>query len=179
MYTLEALKSGKNTGATHIKLACGLREFPEELFNLTDTLEILDMTDNKLSTLPKNFGAFKKLKILFLSNNNFTKLPTVLAKCPNLSMIGFRNNQIDTVEENSLPLSTRWLILTDNRIQTLPNSMGDLTLLQKCMLSGNQLTSLPIRMKKCHNLELLRIAVNKLTALPSWLLLCRHAQLLR
>ena len=170
MNTIEELISGKLADATHIKLACGLTTFPEELFSLKETLEILDMTDNKLSSLPENFGAFKKLKILFLSNNYFTKLPTVLAKCPNLSMIGFRNNQITTVEENSLPITTRWLILTDNHIKTLPNSMGDLTALQKCMLSGNLLTTLPKSMQKCHNLELLRIAVNKLIALPSWLI---------
>ena len=128
------------------------------------------MTDNKLSSLPDDFSTFKKLRILFLSNNNFTALPTVLAKCPSLSMIGFRNNHIETVAENALPLSTKWLILTDNAIETLPDSMGDLQHLQKCMLSGNRLTSLPETMHKCHNLELLRIAVNHLEKLPTFLL---------
>ena len=85
-------------------------------------------------------------------------------------MIGFRNNQIVKVPENGLPLTTRWLILTDNALTSLPESMGDLNLLQKCMLSGNKLTSLPQSMSKCHNLELLRIAVNELTELPSTLL---------
>jgi len=134
---------------------------------LAETLEVLDLTDNKLSSLPENFGVFKKLKILFLSNNHFTEVPTILAKCPNLSMIGIRNNQINTFEENALPLSTRWLILTDNELKKLPDSMGDLTLLQKCMLSGNKLTTLPQSMSKCHNLELLRIAVNQLHELPT------------
>jgi len=168
--TIEELTSGKLIGTTRVKLACGLTAFPKELFDLADTLEVLDMTDNNLSTLPENFGAFTKLKILFLSNNNFREFPNVLAKCPSLSMIGFRNNHIQTVAENTLPLTTRWLILTDNLIETLPKSMGDLSLLQKCMLSGNKLTSLPQSMAKCHNLELLRIAVNKLTALPTFLL---------
>ena len=170
MNRLEELHSGALVGAKRVKLACGLEIFPQELFTLADTLEVLDLTDNKLSELPENFGAFKKLKILFLSNNNFSALPIVLAQCPNLSMIGFRNNQIDTVRENSLPLSTRWLILTDNNIENLPESMGNLSLLQKCMLSGNRLTSLPKSMTQCHNLELLRIAVNHFTSLPSFLL---------
>ena len=170
MNTLEALNSGSLVGSTHIKLACGLTTFPQALFDLTDTLEVLDMTDNKLSSLPDDFSAFKKLRILFLSNNNFSELPTVLAQCPSLSMIGFRNNQIETVAENALPLGTRWLILTDNALETLPDSMGDLPLLQKCMLSGNRLTSLPTTMHQCHNLELLRIAVNRLEALPVFLL---------
>ena len=169
MNRLEELHSGALVGTKHVKLACGLEIFPQELFTLADTLEVLDLTDNKLSELPENFGIFKNLKILFLSNNNFTEVPAVLAQCPNLSIIGIRNNQIDTVAENSLPLSTRWLILTDNKIEKLPDSMGDLSLLQKCMLSGNKLTSLPESMSKYHNLELLRISVNHFTALPSFL----------
>ena len=170
MNTLEELRAGRLLGEKRVKLACGLEIFPQELFTLADTLEVLDLTDNKLSKLPENFGDFKKLKILFLSNNNFTAFPAVVAECPNLSMIGIRNNQINMVAENALPLSTRWLILTDNEITKLPTSMGDLSLLQKCMLSGNRLTSLPESMSKCHNLELLRIAVNHFTSLPSFLL---------
>jgi len=168
--TLTELRSGDLAKSKKLKLAEGLTSFPKEIYTLADTLEYLDMTDNKLSSLPDDFGKLKNLKILFLSNNLFTKLPTILAECPKLSMIGFRNNQINTVAEDALPRSTRWLILTDNELTILPDSIGNLAHLQKCMLSGNQLTSLPQSMKKCHNLELLRIAVNQLTELPSWLL---------
>ena len=170
MKTLEQLKSGQLEGNTRLKLACGLKEFPREIFTLSETLEVLDMTDNQLKTLPDDFGNLKNLKILFLSNNLFEEVPTVLAACPKLSMIGFRNNHIRTLAENALPLNTRWLILTDNALEKLPDSIGDLSQLQKCMLSGNQLTALPQSMSKCHNLELLRIAVNKLETLPSMLL---------
>jgi len=170
MNTLKQLNSGQLIGTTRLKLACELKEFPKKIYTLADTLEVLDMTDNHLKTLPDDFGKLKHLKILFLSNNLFNEVPPVLSKCPNLSMIGFRNNQISTLAENALPLSTRWLILTDNALEKLPESIGDLTLLQKCMLSGNLLTALPQSMQKCHNLELLRISVNKLESLPSVLL---------
>lgn len=170
MKTLEQLKSGQLIGEKSLKLAYGLKTFPREIFQLAETLEVLDMTDNNLNTLPDDFAKLKNLKILFLSNNIFTEVPKVLAECSQLSMIGFRNNQIKTLAENALPLSTRWLILTDNELDRLPESLGDLRLLQKCMLSGNRLTSLPQSLTKCKNLELLRIAVNKLDALPSWLL---------
>lgn len=153
-----------------IKIASGLKIFPIELYKLEDSLEVLDLTDNNLTDLPEDFYRFKKLKRLFLSNNQFDHIPKVLAKLPQLSMIGIRNNQIKTFEENSLPLSTRWLILTDNKLEELPQSIGDLTLLQKCMLSGNKLTSLPNTFNKCINLELLRIAANKLDSFPTILL---------
>ena len=170
MHTLEALKSGSLKGSKHIKLACGLTTFPEELFSLADTLEILDLTDNALSTLPEHFHTFTQLKILFLSNNAFTHIPAVLSKCTSLSMFGIRNNHIDTLDENVLPTNLRWLILTDNHLKTLPHSIGQLEKLQKCMLSGNKLESLPKSLAHCKQLELLRISANRLTTLPLWLL---------
>lgn len=170
MKTLKELKSGNLIGSKNIKIAAGLETFPQELYSLVDTLEVLDLTDNNLTTLPDDFDKFKKLKILFLSNNQFNHVPKILAKLPILSMIGMRNNKIKIFEENSLPLSTRWLILTDNELTSLPQSIGDLKLLQKCMLSGNKLSFLPESLNKCFNLELLRIAANKLTSFPTSLL---------
>lgn len=170
MHTLESLQAGHLTSLSRLKIAEGLSEFPREIFELAETLEILDLSDNQLSDLPEDFGQLKHLKIVFLSQNQFTHLPSVLADCPELSMIGFKSNQIETVPEHALPTSTRWLILTDNRIKQLPESMGDLNRLQKLMLAGNQLKSLPDSMANCVNLELLRISANQLTALPKWLL---------
>ena len=170
METLKELKSGKLKNSTHIKIACSLDIFPSELYTLEDSLEVLDLTDNNLSSLPDDFYRFKKLKRLFLSNNQFNHVPKVLAKLPVLSMIGIRNNNIEIFEENSLPLSTRWLILTDNNLQAIPESIGDLSLLQKFMISGNQLTFLPSSISNCKNLELLRISANKLSSFPNILL---------
>lgn len=170
MEILEKLKSGDLIDTTQIKIAAGLEIFPQELYSLVDTLEVLDLTDNNLSSLPNDFDRFKKLKRLFLSNNQFNHVPKVLRKLPDLSMIGIRNNKIKIFEENSLPLSTRWLILTDNELESLPEFIGDLKLLQKFMLSGNKLGFLPNSISKCTNLELLRIAANNLTSFPISLL---------
>lgn len=170
MQTLDSLQSGQLSGSTRLKLSENLQTFPQEIFTLAETLEVLDLSNNQLSELPENFGDLKQLKILFLSQNNFVELPAVLADCPSLSMIGFKSNQIARVPEDSLPESVRWLILTDNAIPSLPDSMGKLTNLQKVMLAGNQLTALPSSMANCTNLELLRISANRLEALPAWLL---------
>ncbi len=170
MKTLEQLKTGKLIGIKTLSLECGLDEFPEEIFDLAETLEVLNMTNNKLNTLPDDFGRLKNLKILFLSNNQFEEVPKVLSECPQLSMIGFRNNNISSFAEDILPLTVRWLILTENHITTLPRSLGKLKYLQKLMLSGNQITSLPEELKNCENLELFRISANQLSSLPSWLL---------
>jgi hypothetical protein len=169
METIDLLRSGKLQGIKRLDLAAGLTEFPIEIFDLADSLEILNLSDNHLQSLPADLGRLHKLKIIFLSNNNFEEVPEVLADCPNLSMVGFKSNKIRVLGENVLPLSVRWLILTDNQLEKLPNSIGRLQRLQKLMLAGNQLRSLPDEMAACQNLELIRLAANRLESLPTWL----------
>ena len=170
MNTLEQLRAGELTGSRRIKLACGLSEFPREIFDLAETLEILDLSGNALSTLPDDLPRLRHLRILFCSDNQFTELPAVLGQCSQLSMIGFKANQIRQVPAAALPSGLRWLILTDNQISELPAEIGRCPQLQKLMLAGNRLQSLPPEMVNCTRLELLRIAANQLPALPDWLL---------
>lgn len=166
---LEQLRAGKLAGSTRLTLSCGLQEFPREIFDLADTLEILDLSGNALSSLPDDLPRLRKLRILFCSNNRFTELPAVLGQCPQLGMVGFKANQIRSVPAAALPPALRWLILTDNEIETLPVELGCCTQLQKLMLAGNRLRELPATLANCHKLELLRIAANRLTELPAWL----------
>ena len=170
MHTLEQLRSGQLKGATHLALSEQLTQFPEEILTLASSLEVLDLTNNQLSHLPDSFSQLTKLRILFISNNCFTALPTILGCCPNLEMIGFKSNQITTVEASSLPRKLRWLILTDNKITALPEALGDCIHLQKLALAGNALTALPLSMQRLVNLQLIRLSANALTAFPDQLL---------
>jgi hypothetical protein len=152
-----------------LQISAELTEFPNEIFELADSLEILDLSNNQLTDLPNDLDRLVNLRILFLSNNNFEKIPKVVAACPKLEMISFKSNDLVEVGEEVLPLDTRWLILTDNRIETLPNSFGQLHRLQKLALAGNRLTQLPESMANCRNLELARLSANELVAMPDWL----------
>ena len=169
METLHLLRSGRLEGTKKLNLACGLTQFPTEIFALADSLEVLELSNNHFKALPDEFAQLKRLKIVFFNNNEFKEVPEVLSQCPALSMIGFKSNKITHCGENALPLNVRWLILTANRLEQLPTSIGKLSRLQKLMLAGNQLRSLPDEMAACENLELIRLAANRLTALPDWL----------
>lgn len=168
--TLEQLRAGQLAGTRRLKLACGLSEFPREIFDLADTLEILDLSGNALSTLPDDFPRLSKLRVIFASDNPFTELPEVLGQCSQLSMVGFKASRIRKVSGNALPPLLRWLILTDNEIDALPREIGACTQLQKLMLAGNRLRTLPEELAACSRLELLRLAANQLSGLPAWLL---------
>ena len=169
MQNYKQLKAGELAGVTKLQLSENLENFPREIFDLSDTLELLDLSDNRLTELPDDFGRFKKLRILFLSNNAFTEIPQVLSECPELTMIGFKSNRITLWPEDAMPAKVRWLILTDNRIEKLPDSIGKLKHLQKLMLAGNQISTLPDTMSHCKNLELVRLSANRLERLPEWL----------
>ena len=167
MTTLAALRSGQLHGAQRLDLSCGLTAFPPEIYDLADTLEVLNLSGNQLTALPDDFGRLRKLKIVFCSQNQFDHLPEVLSQCPQLAMVGFKANHIKTVRDRALPPALRWLILTDNQIEQLPSSLGQCQRLQKLMLAGNRLTALP-NLSACP-LELVRISANQMAALPDWL----------
>jgi len=168
--TLAQLEAGKLKGSKQLHLSCGLTSFPLAIYDLADTLEILDLSGNALSSLPDDLDRFTKLRILFCSSNQFTEIPVVLGKCPRLSMIGFKANQISYIPEEAIPTKTlQWFIVTDNALKTVPEALGQCKKLQKLMLAGNQLTTLPASMAKCEALELFRISANQFSSLPSWL----------
>ncbi|NOJ09432.1 leucine-rich repeat-containing protein kinase family protein [Vibrio splendidus] len=170
MHTLEQLKSGQLNGITRLQLSEGLTEFPLEILELADSLEILDLSGNQLSDLPKELSQLTNLRIIFASNNLFTHLPDVLGTLPKLEMVGFKTNQIKTVSEQSLPAQLRWLILTDNVIEVLPHSLGERPRLQKLALAGNKIRVLPESMENLSSLELVRLSANQLTEFPEFLI---------
>lgn len=170
MHTLADLRAGKLAGIKRLDLSCGLSEFPAEIFELADTLEVLNLSGNSLTSLPDDLCRLTHLRVLFASDNPFTHLPESIGRCQQLRIVGFKANRIEQVSAAALPPRLRWLILTDNRIEYLPDELGRRPDLQKLMLAGNRLRSLPSTLADCHRLELLRIAANRLTELPAWLL---------
>ena len=169
MHTLEQLRSGALAGIRRLDLSCGLSELPEEIFALADTLEVLNLSGNRLRELPHQLTSLHKLQVLFASDNDFEVLPEVLGDCPALHMVGFKANRIAEVPAAALPPALRWLTLTDNAIGHLPAELGQRPALQKLMLAGNRLQALPDSLQQAHRLELLRISANRLTEVPAWL----------
>ena len=170
MNTLSELRAGRLKGIRRLDLSCGLTEFPREIFDLADSLEVLNLSGNALTALPDDLPRLHRMRVVFCSDNAFTALPAVLGQCAALEMVGFKANQISHVPADALPVRLRWLILIDNRVEKLPAAIGCCSGLQKLMLAGNRLTHLPEELAQCRQLELLRISANRFDALPAWLL---------
>ena len=74
MHTLSQLNAGELSGITRLSLSENLSEFPLAILTLADSLEILDLSNNKLSSLPDELTQLHKLKVIFASHNCFEKL---------------------------------------------------------------------------------------------------------
>ena len=169
MHTLEQLRSGALAGVRRLDLSANLRSVPAEVFDLADSLEVLNLSGNQLTSLPHDLPRLHRLKVIFCSDNPFTELPEVLGDCAALQQVGFKACRIAHVHACALPPRLRWLILTDNAIAELPKTLGERAALQKLMLAGNRLRCLPESLAQADQLELLRLSAIQLTALPDWL----------
>ena len=168
--TLERLRSGELAGVRRLDLSDALTEVPAEVLALADSLEVLNLSGNRLQTLPSWLSRMRRLKVVFCSDNPFTELPEVLGECPALEMVGFKSCRVRHVPATALPQALRWLILTDNAVEGLPQALGERPALQKLMLAGNRLAQLPDSLAQAQRLELLRLSANRLTELPAWVL---------
>ena len=107
MDTLSLLRSGKLAGIKRLDLSCGLTHFPDEIYDLAESLEILNLSGNALSSLPDDLPRLSRLRVIFCSDNKFTGVPEVLGQCTNLEMAGFKANQIRRLPAESLPAALR------------------------------------------------------------------------
>ena len=161
------------TGLTRLDLSgLGISELPDEIGTLS-SLEFLNLGKNPLSTLrrPPSAG-LTSLKILFFLGCEFTKVPEVLGEMKSLYMLSFKANKVEEVPAASIPYRTLgWLILSDNNIQSLPDTVGKCENMRKLLLAGNKLTNagLPDNMAHMTKLELIRLADNNLAEVPAWI----------
>ncbi len=130
---------------------------------------MLDLAGNALTGLPADMARLSKLRVIFCSGNRFTRLPPALGDCAALTQIGFRKTGLREIPAESLPPGLRWLTVTDNALETLPDALGERRALQKLMLAGNRLERLPEPLAGADRLELLRLSANRFTVLPPWL----------
>ena len=143
---------------------CSLSALPPAIVEFT-RLKKLDLGFNGLTELP---ALPPSLEILFLLANRFEAVPPQVSSLPSLRMLSFKSCRLKVIDV-PLPVSLKWLILTDNRLAELPHQLGELKEMRKLMLSNNRLGALPRSMAALTELELLRLANNRLRRLPEWL----------
>jgi serine/threonine protein kinase len=112
---------------------------------------------------------FKNIEVLFASNMPIKSMPD-LTGCTRLRMVGMKSCGMSEWREGRLPKSVEAVTLTDNNLKLLPEKIArELPALKKLMLTGNRLDTLPKDFQELQRLEILRLSNNSFTAFPEQL----------
>merc|ERR1712025_398615 len=106
---------------------------------LGSLLQFLDFSSNRLSDLPSNFADLRHLREIILSMNRFTSIPSCLYNCAKLETILIRDNQVSSLEVSQLSRLSMLAVLDvqNNAIASVPPELGNLTQLRTLQLEGN------------------------------------------
>ena len=112
-------------------------------FNLSNLINI-DLHNNKLLKISKNFKLFKNLKSLKLDSNQISFIPSFIGELTKLEVFTISFNQITYI-----PTSIKNLIylknfnFSNNKVDHLPIELGQLESLQILHMDGNYFTYIP------------------------------------
>ncbi|KAJ7986347.1 hypothetical protein DPEC_G00338980 [Dallia pectoralis] len=148
-----------------------LRALPERLER--SQLEVVDVQHNLLVELPHNlFIKAQSLRYLNVSANRLESLPPASLSeesCSSLQELYLTNN---CLTDKTVPLLTghsrlRVLHMAFNQLQTFPASkMARLEQLEELDLSGNRLRSVPTTILSCRHMHTLSAHSNNITVFP-------------
>lgn len=109
-------------------------------------IQELNLTTNKLITLPSEIGIMKNLKILLLSDNNLSKFPNSFTQLSSLIELDLSRNMFSNIPYEFTILSQlEKLNLSNNIFISMQYGVALLKKLKYLDLSNNQLTHLAIQ----------------------------------
>lgn len=114
----------------------GLTSLPEELAKLTD-LKFIIISGNGFDSFPLVLGKLN-LQLLDISNNKLVSLPAIIEKLPNLRFLDISDNELMAIPPTIEKLTQlKYLNLDSNQLVELPKEMGNLTKLKYLNVSYN------------------------------------------
>ncbi|XP_061396163.1 leucine-rich repeat and calponin homology domain-containing protein [Musca vetustissima] len=142
-----------------------IRSIPESVKHLT-SLTYLDLRSNQLSSLPREL-CFLPLQVLLVSNNRLTALPDELGRMDRLTDLDASYNQLTTLPARIGELrSLRSFSLRSNQLMYLPRELTCLTLVS-LDVSNNRISSLPLEIRQMSTLVEINLENNPMTSPPA------------
>ncbi|KAH8249354.1 hypothetical protein KR032_008849 [Drosophila birchii] len=145
-----------------------LKDFPKAgtKYVLTDTV-IADLSRNRFCELPEEVTTFAFLETLLLYHNTIRSIPESVKQLSSLTYLDLRSNQLSSLPREICFLPLQVLLVSNNRLTTLPDEMGRLDqTLTDLDASYNQLANLPVRLGELRSLRSLSLRSNHLMYLP-------------
>jgi Leucine-rich repeat (LRR) protein len=130
----------------------------------SSTIEILDLTNNYLSSLPMTMTNLKELRSLNVTDNYFSVLPKCIAYMQNLKILNCTRCYLSSLSLciSELTQLTQ-LILNENSFASFPKVIKIMPSLSDVHLSENEITCLPENIGEYTNLRFLyQITINSI-----------------
>ena len=133
------------------------------------SLEYLNLSNNKLVSLPDSLMSLPRLDTLDISGMNFKFLSKNL-KLPDLRSLSMRGDSLIDLHGIKEYTSIENLDLGNNQIKEIPAEIESLKDLKTLDVSRNLLSNLPENISKLKKLKFLYLSGNKFTSFPEVLL---------
>lgn len=132
-----------------------LKEIPIEALNLSDILRNLDLSKNRLTSLPDDVCKLKLLKQLNLDTNKIDTIPESICNMKKLELFNISNNLVRFLPESFCKLSNlKQVYLNNNSLKEFPKQLLGLHSLEVVELSHNKITEVPNGMSELYAAEL-------------------------
>lgn len=161
-----ALEDAANSGFLNLSTR-KLKEFPRTASNydLTDTVEA-DLSKNRLIDVPSEVCHLVSLETLNLYHNCIKSIPDTIISLQSLTCLNISRNQLSVLPACVCGLPLRVLNASNNKLNALPESIGQLTNLMELDVSCNEITALPRQIVQLKSLRELNVHRNLLCVLP-------------
>uniref|UniRef100_A0A671K361 Leucine-rich repeats and calponin homology (CH) domain containing 1 n=1 Tax=Sinocyclocheilus anshuiensis TaxID=1608454 RepID=A0A671K361_9TELE len=161
-----ALEDAANSGFLNLSTR-KLKEFPRTASNydLTDTVEA-DLSKNRLIDIPSEMCHLVSLETLNLYHNCIKSIPDTIISLQSLTCLNISRNQLSVLPACVCGLPLRVLNASNNKLNALPESIGQLTNLMELDVSCNEITALPHHIGQLKALRELNVHRNLLCVLP-------------
>uniref|UniRef100_A0A672SKG3 Leucine rich repeats and calponin homology domain containing 1 n=1 Tax=Sinocyclocheilus grahami TaxID=75366 RepID=A0A672SKG3_SINGR len=161
-----ALEDAANSGFLNLSTR-KLKEFPRTASNydLTDTVEA-DLSKNRLIDIPSEMCHLVSLETLNLYHNCIKSIPDTIISLQSLTCLNISRNQLSVLPACVCGLPLRVLNASNNKLNALPESIGQLTNLMELDVSCNEITALPRHTGQLKALRELNVHRNLLCVLP-------------
>ncbi|TKS66801.1 Leucine-rich repeat and calponin -like proteiny domain-containing protein 1 [Collichthys lucidus] len=144
-----------------------LKEFPRTAANhdLTDTVDA-DLSKNRLADVPSEVCHLVALETLNLYHNCIRTIPDSIISLQSLTSLNLSRNQLGSLPACLCGLPLRVLNASNNKLVSLPETIGQLHGLMELDISCNEITALPRHIGRLKALRELNVRRNLLCVLP-------------
>jgi len=171
------VETSRKTGVLNLSDS-HLKQYPDSIDVLHPSLRNLELSKNKLKTLPKSIGQFKELKILNVSNNSLEHLPEEINCLSKIETLQVNCNLLKSIPPLNNLMFLKRASFGNNQLSVFPEFLCELKHLEALDLSKNNITQLPELIRQSRLVEL-NLNQNQIRKLPSSLAQCPRLKTLR